>query len=535
MKKKLGFSLVLSLILIVSLCSPVLGYIGDNGDSGNGDHGDDGGGNGGYGDSHGGSHGNGDTSPGEPDEPGEPHEPYEPYEPGEGGAFVGDPGYIKNPEGISVVDEYGEPVWGEPLIDESGNPITGPNGDPLYYIDGKVLEIQSGQTKIIRSTLSGGDTSPGEPDEPGEPSEPHEPSEPGEPGEPGEGVIFAGDPVFIKNPEGTPLIDEYGNPILGEPLIDENGNPITGSNGNPMYYIGGIAVEIRSGQTKISLVDLFIDISVPNEDGTIRDKGSTFWGDPVFLKNPEGIFIVDDLGDPVEGFPLTDENGMPIIGPNGNPMYSIGLAAVEILSGQTKIGLVDFLMDIPIPNEDGTIRDKGTTFWNDPVYILNPEGVSVVDDFGDPVEGFPLTDENGMPIIGPNGDPLYYIGGDTVVEIRSGLTTISLLDLYRGDTIPVEDGTSSSGGRRFREPPPQVEVPPGLSERKLNNLQRNGKEGYLIYSRKPKGTSVEVIEISELQRQALETITQYFNETGKGKWPLSDAVNEVLYKAKEVV
>ncbi|MFC1950306.1 hypothetical protein ACFLWD_01420 [Chloroflexota bacterium] len=381
MKKKLGFSLVLSLILIVSLCSPVLGYIGDNGDSGNGDHGDDGGGNGGYGDSHGGSHGNGDTSPGEPDEPGEPHEPYEPYEPGEGGAFVGDPGYIKNPEGISVVDEYGEPVWGEPLIDESGNPITGPNGDPLYYIDGKVLEIQSGQTKIIRSTLSGGDTSPGEPDEPGEPSEPHEPSEPGEPGEPGEGVIFAGDPVFIKNPEGTPLIDEYGNPILGEPLIDENGNPITGSNGNPMYYIGGIAVEIRSGQTKISLVDLFIDISVPNEDGTIRDKGSTFWGDPVFLKNPEGV--------------------------------------------------------------------------------------SVVDDFGDPVEGFPLTDENGMPIIGPNGDPLYYIGGDTVVEIRSGLTTISLLDLYRGDTIPVEDGTSSSGGRRFREPPPQVEVPPGLSERIL--------------------------------------------------------------------
>ncbi|MFC1950292.1 hypothetical protein ACFLWD_01350 [Chloroflexota bacterium] len=73
------------------------------------------------------------------------------------------------------------------------------------------------------------------------------------------------------------------------------------------------------------------------------------------------------------------------------------------------------------------------------------------------------------------------------------------------------------------------------AERKLNNLQRNGKEGYLIYSRKPKGTSVEVIEISELQRQALETITQYFNETGKGKWPLSDAVNEVLYKAKEVV
>ncbi|MFC1986228.1 hypothetical protein ACFLWC_04470 [Chloroflexota bacterium] len=73
------------------------------------------------------------------------------------------------------------------------------------------------------------------------------------------------------------------------------------------------------------------------------------------------------------------------------------------------------------------------------------------------------------------------------------------------------------------------------AKRKLDNLQRKGKEGYLICLRKPEGTSVDIMEISELQRQALETTTQYFGETGKGKRPLSNAVKEVLYKAKETV
>ena len=73
------------------------------------------------------------------------------------------------------------------------------------------------------------------------------------------------------------------------------------------------------------------------------------------------------------------------------------------------------------------------------------------------------------------------------------------------------------------------------AKRKLNNLRRKGKEGYLICLRKTEGDSVDVMEISELQRQALETVTQYFEETGKVKQPLSDAVKKVLNKARETV
>ncbi|MFC1939364.1 hypothetical protein ACFLXO_01605 [Chloroflexota bacterium] len=73
------------------------------------------------------------------------------------------------------------------------------------------------------------------------------------------------------------------------------------------------------------------------------------------------------------------------------------------------------------------------------------------------------------------------------------------------------------------------------AKRRLNNLLRNGKEGYLVCLRGLRGVSVEVMEISGLQRQALEAVTRYFEETGKGKQPLSDAVRKVLDKARETV
>jgi len=73
------------------------------------------------------------------------------------------------------------------------------------------------------------------------------------------------------------------------------------------------------------------------------------------------------------------------------------------------------------------------------------------------------------------------------------------------------------------------------AKRKLNNLWKKEKEGYFVLIQKSEGGSVEVMEISELQKRALDTVTQYFDETGKGKWPPSDAVKEVLYKAKETV
>jgi hypothetical protein len=74
-----------------------------------------------------------------------------------------------------------------------------------------------------------------------------------------------------------------------------------------------------------------------------------------------------------------------------------------------------------------------------------------------------------------------------------------------------------------------------MAERKHSSLQRKGKECYLICLLKPEGTAFDVMEISELQRQALEAVTQYFEKTGKEKQPLSNAVKKVLNKARETV
>jgi len=71
------------------------------------------------------------------------------------------------------------------------------------------------------------------------------------------------------------------------------------------------------------------------------------------------------------------------------------------------------------------------------------------------------------------------------------------------------------------------------AERKLDNLQQKGKEGYLICQQEPEGISVDVMEISKLQKQALEAVAQYFQENSKTKQPLSSAVKKVLSKARE--
>jgi len=73
------------------------------------------------------------------------------------------------------------------------------------------------------------------------------------------------------------------------------------------------------------------------------------------------------------------------------------------------------------------------------------------------------------------------------------------------------------------------------AERKRIRLQRRGKEGYLICLQKPKGISVDIMEMSELQRLALENVIQYFEETSGGKQPLSGAVRTVLNKARKTV
>jgi hypothetical protein len=73
------------------------------------------------------------------------------------------------------------------------------------------------------------------------------------------------------------------------------------------------------------------------------------------------------------------------------------------------------------------------------------------------------------------------------------------------------------------------------AERKRRRLQKKGKEVYLICLRKADGIFVDVMEVSELQKHALDIVAQRFEESGKKKRPLSGAVKKVLNKARETI
>ncbi|MFC1967722.1 hypothetical protein ACFLV2_03715, partial [Chloroflexota bacterium] len=70
---------------------------------------------------------------------------------------------------------------------------------------------------------------------------------------------------------------------------------------------------------------------------------------------------------------------------------------------------------------------------------------------------------------------------------------------------------------------------------KLNELQAEGKAGCLVGLKGREGVIIDVIPLSEAQRRALDTLTQYFQGKGKGKQHLSAAVKKVLSKARETV
>jgi hypothetical protein len=70
------------------------------------------------------------------------------------------------------------------------------------------------------------------------------------------------------------------------------------------------------------------------------------------------------------------------------------------------------------------------------------------------------------------------------------------------------------------------------AERNLRDLRKKGKEGSLVCLWEPEGISVDVVEMSELQVQALEAVTHYFKETSKDKRPLSAAIKTVLYDVR---
>jgi hypothetical protein len=71
------------------------------------------------------------------------------------------------------------------------------------------------------------------------------------------------------------------------------------------------------------------------------------------------------------------------------------------------------------------------------------------------------------------------------------------------------------------------------AKRKLQSLEKEGIKGYLICLKKLGGVSFDILETTQLQRRALDTITRFFEETGKGRHPLSPTVRKVLTKVRE--
>jgi len=70
--------------------------------------------------------------------------------------------------------------------------------------------------------------------------------------------------------------------------------------------------------------------------------------------------------------------------------------------------------------------------------------------------------------------------------------------------------------------------------KKLVKMKKTDKRGYLICLDNLNGMSVDIMEISELQKQALENLTQRFEKTAKGKLVLSATVKGLLHEALEI-
>ncbi len=190
---KLVFSLVLSLVLVITASSAIL-FIDtpspvlaqeDHGDGDDDDHDDDGGDDHGDddGDDHGDDH-NGDDHGGDGDHNGDGDDELDPQRTLLEGEILGDVEPILSPGGIPVVDAEGNPVLGQPVLDENGKAILGLEGYPMYLWNGLLVSPIPGQTDVSVNEQLGdgspGDGSPG--DGSPEPGQPEDGSpEPGQP------------------------------------------------------------------------------------------------------------------------------------------------------------------------------------------------------------------------------------------------------------------------------------------------------------------------------------------------------------------
>ena len=355
------------------------------------------------------------------------------------GPVVGPDGAVYGPNGQPLLSPDGEPVVLSlrpleplPLVpvppDENGNllgpdgePLIGPDGNPLKclvdvcipYIDPAgilhgpdkepIRDPESGEPIQIKLNPDGSiplDEDGNIIDEEGNVVRPSDPIKPGR--DPLSVVVIAPDGGVI-GPDGQPVKNDEGEPIktlcpcgdiplqvndVGE-LLDADGLPIIVEEIPVVPMVNFILPEIRP-------------------DGSVLDPESNL---PVI--SPEGIPLLVGLRPDPDFVPLdmvpsrpndegilVDENGFPLLGPDGDPIkcppVEIGCPYISndgTLHGPDKMPLIN-------PKTGGSIKIK-----------LNPDGSLPIDDDGN------IVDEN----------------GDTIPELKLG-------ELPLGDVIICPDG-----------------------------------------------------------------------------------------------
>ena len=266
---KLVFSLVLSLVLVISVSSTILlidtpspvladhdgGHGGDDGGDDGGDHPDD----------DGGDHPDDD---GDHDDSSEEHEYVDAdvkallqIEPPEG-QELGDVQNIRDHNGDIIVTADGVPLLGRQIFDKNtGEPILNYDrqweGEPIYITNigrisvpvtyhfelGPGLRSGPGYERFKYTPPPGAPPSENQDDQTQEPPPPAPIPEPrnqgGElpPSDAFDDDTQFGEPQPVMDPTGNPVVNEDGAPVLGRAVLDEEGNSVIGPNGKPIIVI----------------------------------------------------------------------------------------------------------------------------------------------------------------------------------------------------------------------------------------------------------------------------------------------------------
>jgi hypothetical protein len=295
MKMKLAFSLALSLILLISVSSTILlidtpsPVLAENGDGG-GHGGDDGGDGGGHGGGGGGGHGGDDDDPdpivGEPGYDAGDYYYYDDYEYSEDflrievpeGQELGDVQNVRDFNGDIIVTADGYPVLGRQIFYKNGDPVLDyseyPEGEPIYFTNTKEGWISPPVTYFLELG-PGFDSGPGN-----------------------EWYLYTPPPDYWQDDP------TQGSPPPGAIPPSETQDGPTQEIPSPSPMPGP---ENRDGELS------------PSE--AFRDD--TQFGEPQPVMGPTGNPRVSEDGAQILGRVVLDEEGNPVIGPNGKPIIVI--------------------------------------------------------------------------------------------------------------------------------------------------------------------------------------------------------------------